>query len=287
MVEAGPRRRSSARRAAVSPALAVPTLERIEEDHAAATGALVFGPRDAPLGTVLLETGRICWAVAAGMRRRLSDLLRSQSEVEVERERLEAIYRRCQRESIPLGEALVAEGIVSVEGLQRALRQHTAEALMILGTSGVPAWVAHRRQKYDARFTFAPAEILVSAGAITHPRLASAGRIELEDTLELGGTGAAFARGGGSSGGIPVAELRAGHLCLAELGAVGRWAADTLDVCAAFSPERHLVTTTTPRGQSMAAWSSGSIVFVAICGDPSELAAVVVKRARRRRAERA
>ena len=73
----------------------------------------------------------------------------------------------------------------------------------------------------------------------------------------------------------------------AELSALGRWAIDTLDVCHAFAPEHHLVTATESSGKTILAWSSGSMAFVALCNEPSAVAAAVVKRERRRRAERA
>jgi hypothetical protein len=42
-----------------------------------ATGALVFGEGEAAIGSVLLENGRICWAVSQQMRTLLTDILRS------------------------------------------------------------------------------------------------------------------------------------------------------------------------------------------------------------------
>src|SRR5688572_27436364 len=85
---------------------------------------------------ILVENNRLCWAVAAGMRRRLHDILRSHSNLPIGDAELEALYARCRNDHQPLGETLVAEGLVSPEHLRAALKQHTVESLLAIDHVG-------------------------------------------------------------------------------------------------------------------------------------------------------
>ena len=60
-------------------AAATHLLSRIEELAADATGALLFTSNEDPVGSILLEGGRICWIAARGLGRRLTDLLAERS----------------------------------------------------------------------------------------------------------------------------------------------------------------------------------------------------------------
>ena len=85
----------------------VPTLLRllkgIDSLPQGATGALVFTSRDAPQGTVLVEDNRVCWAAASNMERRLTDILRRQTDPPLRVDDFEEIYEECYRDKIPLG----------------------------------------------------------------------------------------------------------------------------------------------------------------------------------------
>jgi hypothetical protein len=260
----------------MDPALALDVLEQVEALPEGSTGGLVFGAH----GTVLVEEGRVCWATATGMRTRLTDLICGQSKEPVERSLVEAVYRRCQQTRTPLGEALVASRLVTPEGLHGALLQHTSEALMQIGASrSSAAWVPHRAARYDARYTFSPAELLVRSGAMAHPELATAAGAQLAHALAIEGAGVAFGRPPGWAVPMPVAEVRTAQLSLSELRALGRWAVDTLDICSAVAPGA-LVGATREDGQAIVAWPSGPSVLVALCDGPSALAGVIVRRAR-------
>ena len=80
-------------------------IHRVEQTDAG-TGALICQASGDQLATVLLEEGRICWAVASGMRRRLTDLLLEGND-RLDRKSLESIYRDCRGRNVPLGEELV------------------------------------------------------------------------------------------------------------------------------------------------------------------------------------
>ena len=63
------------------------------------------------------------------MENRLTNLLRAQGNTPSSPVDFEEVYQECHRGNLPLGETLVARGLVSSEGLRCALRQHTAEAI--------------------------------------------------------------------------------------------------------------------------------------------------------------
>lgn len=150
----------------------------VESLPAGSAGALLIGARERPLGTILVESNRICWAAAAGMSRRLRDILRNLCGVAISERNLDAIYARCRLERQPLGEALVASGLVSPERMREAIKQHTIESLLALDaalTSSVwrdtpswpMSWVEHAGHGYNPRYTFGAAEILASAGGLS------------------------------------------------------------------------------------------------------------------------
>jgi hypothetical protein len=267
----------------VDAALAAQLLDHVEQLPAGATGALVVGHIARPEGTILVEAGRVCWAVAGGMQQRLTDILCHQATPALDRHAVESIYRRCRAESLPLGEMLVREGLVSADGLRRALRQHTGEAVAALAREGgTPTWIDHRRRGYDARFTFSAAELLVGIGAWrTHERAAEA-RAILESLVDPDGRAVAFARCDESATPCPVAAIGAGEFSVRALVDLGRWAASTLDVAAAFCPERSCVALVGDDGHAALAALHHEFIVVVSCDDASTLACTIVRHRRTR-----
>lgn len=269
----------------VSPWRAVELLEDIESLSADATGALVFGRAARPTGTILVEGGRVCWATAARMQRRLTDLLRFQVDPPLSTDVLEAVYRRCRDNGQPLGESLVEQGLISRDGLRRALRQHSAEAIALLALdhrSPVWTWVEHRRRRYDAAFTFSPAELLSGMGAVCRPEAARHAAEQLSRNLDGGGCGAAFVRDPAHARAIPVAAFACDALGVHAVAALGEWVAGMLDLSAAFDPDSRLVVAARREGGSIVGWREGEIDYVAQCDDPSSVAYVVAAQARLR-----
>jgi hypothetical protein len=254
-------------------------LEDVECLAPDATGALVYGARARPAGTVLVEGGRVCWAVAEGMTRRLTDLVRQEADAPIESRRIEEVYSLCRSRHRPLGETLVAHGIVSPEGLRRALRRHTTEALLAIAATGEGRreWVEHRRRRYDAQFTFSIVELVVCAGEMFHAELVGAARAELDAIVPREAGGLSFARTSGHAGIFPIVDLRAAHLGLRELGALGRWAAGALDIAGALDAPRPTVTLGAEGGDSVVAWANDAVIHVALCGERSSRAWVEVK----------
>jgi hypothetical protein len=270
----------------ISPAAVAVALEDVEALDGDATGALIFGNQDRPSGTVLVESGRICWATALSMRRRLTELLAHQSSPPLERRRVEDVYRYCTREKKPLGETLVVRGIVSERQLVRALRQHNAEALAVMSIERrtSPSFLPHKHRKYDARFTFSPVDLFVDIGALRAPEVAAACRGELRRYLHNGGMGAAFWVDQGDAVPIPLGAANTDPIGVGGVLALGRWAKDALDVTRVFQPDADLVMGSTNEGQSAVAWEDGHVVFAMLTESKADAAYVVARRARGRSA---
>jgi hypothetical protein len=263
------------------PSSALQLINTIEKLPNTATGAYVFGPAGRPGGTILVENGRVCWAVAPQMGRRLTDLLRIRLDPSASPDALREVVRRCRLESTPLGEALVENGLLSSAALRDALRQHTSEAILILSQAdGEPSWLAHRKQRYDARFTFSPAELLASIGAAAAPDLAEEARGEMERTIGQGGGGVAFAQVGASQMLFPICEVQGAATSVDDTIRLGEWGTGALEAEALIRAVPRLVAVLGATGDAIVTWSTGGVIYVVTCRNPSSLAHVLGKRAR-------
>lgn len=265
------------------PAAVLPIIEAIDKLPATSTGAFVFGPSSQPDGTILIERGRVCFAIESRAGKRLTDILRARIGPAASGSALDDIVRRCRAEGTPLGEALVTSGIVSSDGFRDALRQQTSEAMLGLcqREQAPPVWIAHRRQRYDARFTFDAAELMASVGACCRPEFADRSRRELEIMLRPGGRGVAFMWAGASSSVLfPVGEKRGSGFSAQETIALGRWAMHVLEAKLMQQSIPRLAAMLGPKGDSTVAWIAEGLVYVVLCDNPSSLAHVLGKRAR-------
>jgi len=263
------------------PAAVIPLLEEIEALPESATGALVFN--GTTQGTVLVENGRICWAAATGMERRLTELLRAYADEPPESKRIEDVYKRCKRDSIPLVKALIDSGLVSFDGMKEVIRQHTSEALVALTREPLtesPSWVAHRHQGYDAKFTFDPSELIVSVGSLSHPDLAGRARLDFEGLLRSGVYAVAYARPQDAATPVPLYRSPGAYFTLRQVMSLGRWAVSALDVCNTYSVRAKIAATLVEPGEYLVAWHSRGVVSVAQCEDSMSFAFIVGKRAR-------
>lgn len=210
----------------------VPTLLRllkgIDSLPQGATGALVFTSRDAPQGTVLIEDNRVCWAAASNMERRLTDILRRQTDPPLRVDDFEAIYEECYRDKLPLGETLLERQIITSDGLWRAIRQHTAEAIAMLSTTEklTPVWASNRVRRYDAQFTFSTAEILSSIGAFGSEAEAGEATRILSQITRGNTLGVAYLMEGP---GLPIAQVSADSWKCQALVDLGEWARVAVD----------------------------------------------------------
>jgi hypothetical protein len=242
-------------------ARALELLARVEALPGSSVGALRFGGK----GIVLVESGRVCWAAAAGMPQRFSQILRHQHEPPLPREYLQDLLRQAKDGQAPLVQALLATGEISPEGLRAAMFRHVAEAIAHLALFGArwEDFVPHAG--YRARFSFSTAEILASIGGRTNPALAGAATTLLEGTLVPETTGWAFLRDAGMGGPVIIAARGEPPLRGEEMLDVSVWAASLFDVTGIFDGAVRIASASWPGDRYVVAWRTGGTYFAARC----------------------
>jgi hypothetical protein len=250
------------RRVAVTSALDVCTF--VEELDSSDVGELQLEGAAGPSGTVFIEGRRICWAMARGLARRLTQLLVAHTTAPAAA--VEEVVLECVADGSPLGEQLLAAGLVTAPQLRSTLLQHAAESLAVacLGPAwGV--WQPRRQRGYASRFTFTTAEMLTTTVAGEEPAAADAARRLIERALGDDDCGVAFVRRGGHGGPLPLALTGAWPTDTRTLLRVGRWAASALDVAAVAGEEPTIATSR--RGAYLVAWPASSLVLVAMTSE--------------------
>ena len=262
----------------------VDLLAAVDDRPASECGAFVVdGGHGAMLGSVFVETGRVCWAAAAGRSGRLRDLLHRHSARPLDEVELDAVFEDCRGAHRPLCEVLLERGLVSDDGLREALKQHTVESLIAQcdGSDRPAVWVPHRQRGYRARHTFSPIELLAAAGALLYPaELASA---DLGLLAELPAqTAGSFAIDDEDQ---PVAVWTTGTRAwrVRALLELGDWAAAALGVCNGFSSAAMQRAVATVTGSAALGWRSARrLVHAAVIDEPAALAQLVAELADRR-----
>lgn len=157
-------------------------------------GELVVTRGEEVVGGLYVECGRICWVAAKGRGRHLSDLLAVAAGVAPSA--LARHFDRCRDSKVPLGEDLVARGIVTADALRSALLLHSAECLQVLCGPDVSAHWQPRSRGYNSKFTFSTTELISRTHALRWPAVAAAADSVLRRHFraEAGDWGAAFVR---------------------------------------------------------------------------------------------
>lgn len=222
----------------------------VDELGTDAVGEIVVSNGEGACGAVFVERGRICWAAARGLSRRLTELLGARASVPPAS--MEQMYRACKSERVPIGEYLVRRGILSGDALREALMLHTVESLRHLcGAASRAAWVPREGNGYSPRFTFATGEVAVCSAAAAHEGLA--GHLEgvLAGLFSADDWAAAFVRTGGSAAPEPIA-LRGASPSVTQLLRYGKWAASVLDVVTSFTDDTAFLAAALPHTRSPA-----------------------------------
>jgi hypothetical protein len=231
-----------------------------------ATGALTFGERGSRRGTILIEDRRVCWAGSSDMENRLTDILRTQRQDPLPAEAFEEVYQDCRRRNLPLGETLVARGLVSSAGLRLALRQHTAEAMVQLSAApGLSlSWTSNGSLRYDAQFTFGTPELACCVGALGREEEAERAGRTLREVTPESSVGAAFlAR---EDRPLPVAQVSADGWSCQSLVDLGSWAREALASGEAEGGARSVLGSDAVSSLKRA-WRSGDTLFVRWTGE--------------------
>ncbi|MEZ4401357.1 MAG: hypothetical protein R3B06_15135 [Kofleriaceae bacterium] len=229
-------------------------LRRVAAD---ASGALVRRGAGGQLaGALLIDRGRVCSAITKGQGQHLSDALVAESGALTPAQMTELVAE-CQREHLPLGETLVARGLVTLPDLRRALFTHTCQALEVaIQADASPwTWVAHRQQGYDPVASFAPIEVLAGVHALSKPALAGAAETTLARVATSDQRGFAIRRGAK----FPLAQLRCEDLSLEALTDIVVQAEEVTALSATLAIE---VTVTDLGGVACATWTRDEVLYV-------------------------
>ena len=234
-------------------------LAAVEDLDAEACGAFVVEVDDQHVGSVLVERNQVCWAAAAGLRRRLLDLLRESLVSFLDPVELEAIVQRCATEGRRVGEELVARSMVQGDVMRAAIKQHTIESFVALPEQLGEriTWVDHRAQGYLPRFTFSPVELFVGVNARLYASEAEGAEVALS-VLDAGTAAATFARDDDGDP-LPV-RIRGHHADLAQLMDLGVWADAAFGATPGFSPEVLARAISLATGEVSIAWRTSRVL---------------------------
>lgn len=259
----------------------VETLLRIEELAPTESGLLSFG--SAPIGGIFVERGRVCWVAACGLERRLCDLLRSYASIDPSE--LERVSERCRSQGVPLGQTLVAEGLLRPSELEGALRHHSAECLLDLCRSGYgTSWASHAGRGYAPRFTYRAAELLLDSVALVYPALQQAALGELTRfsgparrcvAFVLDPAAEASSSLGSLDAPLPIAE--AGNVDVREMLALGRAISAVPRASRELGTAPSFALSTTSDGSTVLSWWHEALLFAIDCQDRLNLAAVTAQ----------
>lgn len=248
------------------------TVDRLPKD---AAGELVIRRGGERVGSIYVERGRVCWAAARGLARRLSDLLAERTRPPLDRAAMEALFVRGREERRPLGELLVGTGLLDPDDLCDALLRHSAESFVELGRApSLVTWSRRRGGGYDADFTFSTGELAAGVCAVLFDR-APPPSLAFDD-MPLVDMDVAFARDPRTAHPIPIAAR--GAITAKDLLALARRLPSALDLAAAASGgEPRFVVFGDHGGGGTIAWTDGEWVRAASTGDPRVLSRAIAR----------
>jgi hypothetical protein len=241
---------------------AIEVLHALERVPSGACGALVRERADGTMaGALLVERGRVCWAMSTHYPLRLTDILIAEQSSLTHAE-LEAVFAMCRRDHMPLGETLVSRGLVSLPVLHRSLLRHTCEALdcLVRDEASPWAWVEHSGYGYHPMLTFSPAEVLTGVRAIASPTLAGRALARLSEVVRAGQRGFAVERTREAK--VPLAQLGCEGI---ELAALADLAVQADEVMAVAATVEVTVALAQIGELACASWIESDVLFVLLC----------------------
>lgn len=264
---------------------AVGILSYIDDLPDDAAGILRFGE----VGTVLVEAGSVCWAMAADMEHRFAELLRHQRNPPLDRGFLEGVLASCRSSGVPIAEGLLRSGEITERGLRAAIFRQSVESIAHIAQKhvGPPEFHARLGSGFDARFRFSPVEILAALGARRDHVHAAIARQHLAGLVMPETAAAAFLRDEQTLTLDVIASVDASLARIDSLCQAGLWALDLFDVVGAADPST-FVASGTWRGRdhtaTVVAWRIAPITYVALTPSRAAASVLVSRLAERRRA---
>jgi hypothetical protein len=244
------------------PPIAGEVLHALDRVPSNACGALVRKRSDGAIaGALLVERGRVCWAMSQRYPLHLTDVLVEEQD-SLTHDQLNELFAMCRRDKMPLGETLVARGLVSLPVLHRALLRHTCEALdcLIRDEASPWSWVEHAGYGYHPMLTFSPAEVVTGVRALANPTLAERARARLVELVRPGQRGFAIERTRGVR--IPLAQVGCEAIELQTLADLAIQADEVMAVAATVGIEIALA----ELGElACASWIEHGVLFVLLC----------------------
>lgn len=234
----------------------------LERAEAGGSGALVLQRKDSSLvGAILVERGRVCWAVCNDCPRRLSDMLVEESS-SLTHAQVAEVVAECRRTHAPLGETLLSRGLVTQEALHRALLHHTSVSLdhLMRAESSAWTWAPHTQHSYSPMLTFSATEVLVGMSQQLDPERSAKALAVLRATSTPKQRALALQRAAG--GRVPIAHLGCEQLELSALIVISRQADELLSV-ASIADLRMAVLEMDDL--SFAAWGQDAVRYVLLC----------------------
>lgn len=224
-------------------------------------GELLIAHGGSTEGAVFVQHGRICWAAARGLARRLTELLVVRAGGDART--MEGYYKQCQSEGARWGEWLVDRGVLSPDDLRGALLDHTVESLEFLcRDADTSFWCPRAAGGYSPRFTFPTAELLSRAGAAAHADVARSIASELEACFFDGDWGAAFVRSETRAFPELIALQGAYPTAASSLVRAGKWASSTLDLAAVLQHDDPILSLDASASRSLVAFRHRGAVVV-------------------------
>jgi hypothetical protein len=237
-------------------------LQALAQVPVSGCGALVRARADGSLaGALLTERGRVCWAMSQRYPLHLTDILVEEQDT-LTHDQLDELFAMCRRDQLPLGETLVARGLVSLPILHRALLRHTCEALdcLIRDEASPWSWVEHAGYGYHPMLTFSPVEVITGVRALANPALTARAQARLAALVRPGQRGFAVARTRGAK--VPLAQLGCEAIALDTLTDLAVHADEVMAVAATVSIEVALAEL---GDLACASWTEDGLLFVLLC----------------------
>lgn len=230
-----------------------------------ATGELVVEVSAGSAGTVFVERGRVCWAAARGLSRRLSQLLGERASVPPNA--METHFAWCKSRRVPLGEHLVTTGVLKPRDLREALLVHTVESLLCLcGSDARASFRPRSGEGYNPRFTFATAELVTRGFATAHVPRASQLQKAIDELFADEPWAAAFVRSPTVAFPEPVAMSGVNAIPVSMLLRYGKWGASALDVLSTFTDATALLSVMRPCATALVAFRHDDALVVGETG---------------------
>lgn len=259
----------------------------VDELGPGAIGSIEVGSLSEPTGTVFVEGGRVCWAAARGMSRRLTEIL---GEIAmVTSGEMEALFRSCKAKHTPLGEHLVERGVLRAEDFREALLRHTVESLRRLCSADAAGrWMPRSSGSYCPRFTFSTTELLAEVGAFSHGALGESAAALLAEQFTDALWSAAFTRDPTCAYPMPVAVRGVPPSTATAVLRIGRWAATAIDMARAYADGEPFVCVeraSRDEPRSLIAFHQENLVLAGESGAHGTARILNRRAARRRRAD--